>query len=166
MRREYAVSIAFAFLLTFFPAMAFAQHQHDHGGASTQPGNQSAPAQSKGSAQSMTIDGLKLTFEVMDMSAHMSMPGMKGNSMTAMDHSQTHFLMVTVQDTTSKEIISDAEVTATILTPSGRKETARLDWSGDHYGKGFSPQEKGVYQVQLQIKSGGMEREAKFSYSL
>ena len=29
---------------------------------------------------------------------------------------------------------------------------------------GFTPKEKGTYQVQLKIESGGMERGAKFTY--
>jgi hypothetical protein len=35
-------------------------------------------------AQASTVEGYKIAFEVMDMSAHMSMPGMKGMSMPGM----------------------------------------------------------------------------------
>jgi hypothetical protein len=72
--------------------------------------------------------------------------------------------MVTLQDTASKEIISDAKVMFSVSSPSGAKESGKLDWSGDHYGGGFSPKEKGAYQVQLRIEGGGMEREATFTY--
>jgi len=72
--------------------------------------------------------------------------------------------MVTVQDTASKEIISDAKVMCAILSPSGKKETVKLEWSGDHYGADFSPKEKGAYRIQIMIESGGMEREANFQY--
>jgi hypothetical protein len=75
-------------------------------------------------------------------------------------------LMVTLQDTASKEIISDARVDFSVLRPSGQKEGGKMEWSGDHYGGGFSPREKGTLQVQLKIESGGMEREAKLSYEL
>jgi len=54
----------------------------------------------------------------------------------------------------------------TFIRPSGQKETGTLVWSGDHYGGGLSPKEKGIYQFQLMIESGGMEREAKFTYEL
>ena len=156
--------------MCFFPGIALAQHQHDHGGSSP-------PASSKDTSQEMqmgsqpvqaiTLEGLKITFEVMDMSMHMSMPGMKGNPPHgASEHSQSHALMVKVQDTASKEIISDAKVQYTLIRPSGEKETGKLVWSGDHYGGGFSPKEKGIYQFQLMIESGGMEREAKFTYEL
>jgi hypothetical protein len=74
--------------------------------------------------------------------------------------------MVMIEDTASKEIITDAQVTCTIVTPGGEKESGKLQWSGDHYGKGFEPKGKGAYQVQLKIESGRMEREAKLAYTL
>jgi hypothetical protein len=72
--------------------------------------------------------------------------------------------MVTLQDTASKEIITDARVSFSILSPSGKKENGKMEWSGDHYAAGFSPREKGSYHVELKIESGGMEREAKLKY--
>ncbi len=117
--------------------------------------------------QSVTVDGYKVTLDIMDMSMHASMQKSKGNPAPGeMDHAKSHAIMVTVQDTASKEIISDAKVTYTLIGPSGAKETGNLDWSGDHYGRGFNPQGKGSYQVQVMIESGGMNREAKFSYKL
>jgi hypothetical protein len=117
-----------------------------------------------GSGQSITVEGYKISFDVMDMSAHMAMPGMKGKAMHGAEHSKSQAMMVTVQDTASKEIISDANVTYTIVSPSEKKETGKLEWSGDHYGANFSPKEKGAYLVQIMIQSGGMEREAKFQH--
>ncbi len=116
--------------------------------------------------QSVSVEGYKITLDVMDMSMHMSMPGMKGNSMNNVDHSKGNVIMVTVQDTASKEIISDAKVQYTIISPTGQKETGKLDWSGDYYGSAFSTKEKGTYQVQLMVESGGMEREATFKWKL
>jgi hypothetical protein len=162
-------------LVASFSGVAMAQHSHGHGGSSTaSPGMSSheMPMESR-TAQSVTMEGYKITFEVMDMSAHMAMSGMKGMSMPGMkgnlqqggsEQSKSHVIMVTVQDTASKEIISDAKVTFTILSPSGGKETGKLEWAGDYFGGGFSPKEKGSYQVQLMIESGGIEREAKFTY--
>jgi hypothetical protein len=113
------------------------------------------------------VEGLKVTFEVMNMGEHMKhMPAGKSGGHGEAQHSQGHMFMVTLQDTASKEIISDARVSFSILGPSGKKENGKMEWSGDHYGAGFSPQEKGTYQVQLKIESGGMEREANLSYEL
>ena len=154
-----------AFLGIFFTGEVRAQHQHDHGGPSVKaPQKGAVPEARKRPAQSQTVEGLKITFEIMDMSAHMQhLKTSKGHGDSA--HSQSHAFMVAIQDTASKEIISDANVRYTLISPGGEKETGELKWSGDHYGGGFSPKEKGTYRVQLRIESGGMEREAKFSYS-
>jgi len=72
--------------------------------------------------------------------------------------------MVTLQDTASKEIINDAKVTFTVQDPSGGKETGKLTWEGDHYAGEIDLKAKGLYQVQLMIESGGMDREARFTY--
>lgn len=165
-----------------FAGAAMAQQGHGgmnmdmsgHGSMSTQGGmDMSTHAKSSPSmamkdrtVQSESVDGYKITLDIMDMAAHMSMPGMKMNSMTDADHSKTHAFMVTIQDTASKEIISDAKIRYTLIRPSGEKETGKLVWSGDHYERSFNAKEKGAYQVQLQIESSGMEREAKFTYKL
>lgn len=145
---------------------AMAQHQHDHGGGSMKAPKKSAvPEAGKRPVQSQTVEGFKITFEIMDMTAHMQhLKTSKGHGESA--HSQSHTFMVAIQDTASKEIISDAKVRYTIISPAGEKETGELKWSGDHYGGGFSPKEKGTYRVQLRVESGGMEREATFSYQI
>jgi len=162
-------------LVVYFAGVSLAQHSHSHGAPSTATSGMGSQEMSMKSqpVQSLTVEGYKITFEVMDMSAHMAMPGMKGMSMPGMkgnpqqggsEQSKSHVIMVMVQDTASKEIISDARVAYTILSPGGKKEAGKLEWSGDHYGAGFSPTETGQYQVQLMLESGGMEREAKFTY--
>ncbi len=154
------------FVVAFLASGAIAQHKHDHGSApapSTQMGQGHEKSMMGGPAQSVTVDGYKITLEVMDMSAHMSMPGMK-SSMDAAAHAKSHALMVRVQDTASKEIISDARIQYILTTPAGAKESGKLEWSGDYYNGGFSPKEKGNYQIELKIESSGMERTAKFAY--
>ena len=168
MFKDFVLVFLFTLPAFTFSPVAMAQHGgHGHGGA-TAPSPQTGKSHDMGMkstpAQSVTIEGFKVSLEVMDMSAHMSMPGMKGSSQHGGSHSLSHVLMVTLQDTASKEIISDARVSFSILSPSGKKENGKMEWSGDHYGAGFSPKEKGAYQVQLKIESGGMEREAKLSY--
>lgn len=159
-----------------FAGAATAQHGHGHGGMDMSS-HGSMSTQGSGShsmsmsmkdrpVQSVSVDGYRISLDIMDMSMHMSMQGMKGNSMKDADHSKSHAFMVTVQDSTSKEIVSDAKVNYTLISPSGAKETGKLEWSGDYYAGTFSPKEKGAYQVQLLIENSGMEREAKFTYKL
>jgi hypothetical protein len=147
---------------------ALAQHQHGHGtppaSADKKAASQTTPP-SKSNSQSIMVEGMKITFEVMSMEEHMQhLKTTQGHGQG--DHSQTHSFMVTMQDIASKEILSDAKVQFTISSPQGGKETGKLTWSGDYYGGGFSPKDKGTYQIQLKIESNGMEREANFSYEL
>ena len=168
MGKKIILILLSGFLAAFIPGIAVAQHQHGHESPPAAPQKGTSHSMHKASqpGQAATVEGAKITFEVMDMSAHMSMPGMKGNPQHgSSDHSKSHAIMVKIQDTASKEIISDAKVRYTLIRPSGEKETGSLVWSSDHYGGGFSPKEKGAYQAQLMIESGGMEREAKFIYS-
>ena len=157
--------LSIAFILGF-AGIAAAQHQHGHGSPMpAAPQKDSSQEMGTQPVQAMTVEGFKVSFEVMDMSMHMSMPGMKGSTQHgASEHPQSHAMMVKVQDTASKEIISDAKVQYTLTRPSGEKETGKLIWSGDHYGAGFSPKEKGTYRFQLMVEGGGMEREAGFRY--
>jgi len=143
---------------------ARAQHGHSHGAPAGSKGTgakDSIPA--KGAVQTVTLEGLKISLEVMSMGEHMKHTA-AGATHGEADHRKSHALMVTLQDTASKEIISDARVSFSILSPSGKKENGKMEWSGGHYGDGFSPREKGTYQVELKIESGGMERVAKLGY--
>ena len=167
------MKVKMSLLMTFFVLFygggwALAQHQHGHGTPPASADKKAAPqgtVTSKSNSQIITVEGMKITFEVMSMGEHMQhLKTTQGHGRG--DHSQTHSFMVTIQDTASKEILSDAKVQYTISSPLGGKETGKLIWSGDHYGGGFSPKEKGNYQVQVKIESDGMEREAKFSYEL
>ncbi len=170
MGRKFVLAFLANLWVIFLSGAAMGQHGHDHGSpspATTEKGTSHGMHKANQSSQVATVEGLKVSFEVMDMSMHMSMPGMKGSMQHgSSEHSKSHAIMVKVQDTASKEIISDAKVRYTLTRPSGERETGNLVWSGDHYGGGFSPREKGAYQVQLMIESGGMEREAKFTYSV
>lgn len=154
-----------------FTGVAMAQHGHGGSGGAAAPGDQKGHSMSMSMkdrpVQSITVEGYKITLDVMDMSMHASMQMTKGNPGPGeSDHAKSHALMLVVQDTASKEIITDAKVNYVLVTPSGKKEEGKLDWSGDHYGRGFDAREKGDYQVKFKIESGGMEREASFKYKI
>jgi hypothetical protein len=170
MVKKCFVIILSAFLGILFSGEVVAQHSHDHGGMKAPAEKKSSPQRTpaeKAPVQFITVEGLKISFEVMAMGEHMQhLQSAKGAASPHSDaaHSQSHSIMVTIQDMAFQEIISDAKVAFLILSPQGEKETGKLEWSGDHYGGGFSLKEKGVYQVQLKVESGGMEREATFRY--
>ncbi|MCX5909785.1 MAG: hypothetical protein NTY64_22065 [Deltaproteobacteria bacterium] len=165
MRKKFIGVILPVFWVAFFSGAAIGQHGHDHGSMSPAAPKTSHEMPMKNQfGQTTTVEGYKISFDVMDMSAHMSMPGMKGMQHGGGAQNQSHVIMVGIQDEASKEIISDARVNFTVLSPSGNQEAGKMEWSGDHYGGGFSPKGKGAYQVLLKIEAGGMEREAKFTY--
>jgi hypothetical protein len=148
----------------FFCGPVLAQHGHDHGKSSSVS---SATVPAKKPAQSLTVEGWKISLEVMSMEEHQKhTQGGHGHGSSPGQPSFSHSLMITAQDTFSKEIISDARGKFTILSPSGKKDTGSFLWSGDHYVAGFNPQEKGVYQIQVTLEGGGMERGAKFNYDV
>jgi hypothetical protein len=151
---------------TFSP-LAMAQHGgHSHSGGTvpSQPLEKSREMSTKGtSAQFVTVQGLRISLEVMEMGEHMKHTA-RGASHSDADHARSHSLMVNLQDLASKEIISDARVAYTLSAPSGKKETGKLAWSGDHYSAAADLKEKGTYRVRLAIESGGMERQADFKY--
>lgn len=150
--------------LVFLSGIALAQHGPSHGAPAANKGTGAKDSPSaKGSVQTVTLEGFEILLEVMSMGEHLKHTA-GGATHGEADHSKSHSLMVTIQDTASKEIITDARVSFSILSPSGKKEDGKMEWSGGHYGAGFSPREKGTYQVELKIESGGMERDAKLSY--
>jgi hypothetical protein len=163
--KQFGLYLFAGSIVVLFSGSAFAQHSHDYG-ANMSP-RQEGKALKREPIQSMTVEGWRVTLQVMSMAEHMKHMHMaKGGSHGEAEHSKSHMFMVTIQDTASKEIISDAKVAYAVLNPSGGKETGKLAWSGDHYGAGFSPKKRGTYQVQLMIEGGGMERKAKFSYKV
>lgn len=165
-RRAGVFGVAVFLAVFWLGGWAGAQHQHGQGvpeaPAGKKPGAKEAST-SKSTTQNLTVDGYKITFDVMSMEEHMKhLKTTRGHGEG--DHSKTHSFMVTLQDTASKEIISDAKVQYLLSAPGGGKETGNLIWSGDHYGGGFTPKDKGTYQVQVKIESGGTERGGRFTY--
>jgi len=129
---------------------AWAQHRHDHG-------TKTEAASQKGEKHSAALEGWRITLEVMGMEEHMKHTA-KGGGHGEADHAKSHMIMVTLQDTASKEIISDAKVSFSLSAPSGRKEEGKLVWTGDHYGSGIDLKEKGKHRVKIAIEGGGLER--------
>ena len=153
MGKKFVLTFLASLWVIFLAGVAMGQHGHDHGSpmpAAPPKGTSQEMQMGNQPVQGINVEGFKVSFEIMDMSMHMSMPGMKGSPQHgASEHSQSHALMLKVQDTASKEIISDAKVQYTLIRPSGEKETGKLVWSGDHYGGGFSPKEKGYLPVPI-----------------
>ncbi len=100
-----------------FAGIAMAQHGHGsgHGGSSMSThgsgGGSHSMSMMNRPVQSVTVDGYKVSLDIMDMSMHASMQKMKGNPAPRRIWTmpKAHAIMVMIQDTASKEIITDAQ---------------------------------------------------------
>ena len=148
---------------------AFAQHNHNHGAAPAakmeHQGMSHQMSMADRPVQTAEIQGMKVTLDVMDMGMHVHMQGMKGNPVPdTYDAKQSQAIMVMIKSLASKEIIKDANVTITIISPAGKQKTSRAPWCGDHYGESFSPSDKGIYQIVVKVKDQEGKGETAFKY--
>jgi hypothetical protein len=149
--------------------IADAQHNHDHSATpATQMEHHDMSNQMSmpdRPVQSATIEGLKVSLDVMDMGMHVHMQGIKRNPMPdSYDSKQSQAIMVMIQSTASKETLKDADVAITIISPTGEKKTSKAPWCGDHYGVSFSPSEKGTYQIVVKVEGREGKGETTFTY--
>src|SRR5512139_3466016 len=128
---NYVTGAVMVFLVLFAGA-AFAQHSPDHsdGAAPMQHGGMSHDmSMMNRPIQSVTVKGVKITLDVMDMEMHMHMQGMKNNPVhDSFDQKQSHAIMVMLEDTATKKTIKDADVTITLTYPDGKKDTSKVAW--------------------------------------
>jgi hypothetical protein len=149
--------------------IADAQHNHDHDAAPAAKMEHSGMSHQISMAdrpvQSATFEGLKVSLDVMDMGMHVHMQGMKRNPVPdTYDSKQSQAIMVTIKSIASKEIVKDANVEITIISPTGEKKTSKAPWCGDHYGESFSPSEKGTYQIVVKVEGREGKGETSFKY--
>jgi hypothetical protein len=162
------VTGAVVVFLALFAGVAFAQHSHDHSGGSApmqQGGMSHDMSMMNRPVQSITVKGVKIGLDVMDMEMHMHMQGMKGNPVhSSFDQQQSQAIMVMLEDAASKKTIKDADVIITLTYPDGKKDTSKVPWSSDHYGLGFNPAKNAIYGIQVNVDWKGVKREAAFKY--
>ncbi len=178
MAKKFGVFFLAGVFVVSLGGVALAQQGHGHGGMDMSSQGGMSSHGSGGSSHSMsmsmkdrpvltaTVEGFKITLDVMTAEEHMKMAKAHGAHQGGTEHAKSHHFVVTVQDTASKEIISDAKVMFAVQSPSGEKQTGKLNWVGDHYGGDIDLKGKEDYGVSVMIESGGMEREAKFTYKL
>jgi len=148
---------------------AEAQHNHNHGAAPAvkmeHQGMSHQMSMADRPVQVAEIQGMKVTLDVMDMGMHVHMQGMKGNPVPdTYDAKQSQAIMVMIKSLASEETIKDANVTITIISPTGKEKTSKAPWCGDHYGESFTPSEKGTYQILVQVEGQGGKGKATFTY--
>ncbi|MDP2853671.1 MAG: hypothetical protein Q8O28_05430 [Smithellaceae bacterium] len=161
------VVLAASIILSY--GIAQAQHNHNHGAAPAakmeHQGMSHQMSMADRPVQTADIQGMKVTLDVMDMGMHVHMQGMKGNPVPdAYDAKQSQAIMVMIKSLASKETIKNADVTITIISPTGKGKISKAPWCGDHYGESFSPLEKGAYQIVIKVEDQERKGETTFKY--
>ncbi|MFA5180497.1 MAG: hypothetical protein WC405_04195 [Syntrophales bacterium] len=155
--------------MILWSGVAVAQHGHNHGAAPAATSENQDMSHNMSMAdrpvQTATVGGMKVTLDVMDMGMHVHMQGMKGNPVPdTYDSKQSQAIMVMINAVASKEIVKDATVTVTIVSPTGKKKTDKAPWYGDHYGASFSPSAQGTYKIIVHVDGHEGKGETTFNY--
>lgn len=168
-RKKMGWILALAMFTALGSVPALAQHSHNHGAAPAakmeHQGMSHQMSMADRPVQVAEIQGLKVTLDVMDMGMHVHMQGMKGNPVPdTYDAKQSQAIMVMIKSLASRETVKNADVTVSIVSPSGKEKTAKVPWCGDHYGESFTPSEKGTYLIVTKIDGREGKGQATFKY--
>jgi len=153
--KKLAIFLAAAALTVAAPLASFAAHDHnamDHG----------KDMMARGSAAHEEIfDGVKATFEVLDMREQM-----KGGKMPA-GLKETHHIMVKFTDVKSGKTLTEGEVKVKVMAPDKTEQTKELKGMQGHFGADFNLLQKGKYGImaKFQVKDRKVGS-AKFWYTV
>jgi len=78
----------------------------------------------------------------------------------------THHIMLEAIDTASGKEIEDASVKVLITSPSKKKSSVELVSMMRHFGGALTLDEKGEYQVTVDVKSAGVTKSTRFQYTV
>ena len=139
------------------PLMAFAMDHEGHDHGSMDMGHGGGMMAMGKVAHEEVVDGVKATFEVMDIQKKMKEMGM----------SETHHIMVVFTDIKSGKKLSEGEVTVKVLSPDKSEQVKELMGMEGGFGSDFTLSKKGKYGVMAKFKlADGKIRSAKFWYTV
>lgn len=160
--KKLALIIAAATLALSAPA-AFAAMDHDsmpmdHDHGSMDMGHDDHSMMSMGkAAHEEVVDGVKATFNVIDIQKKMKEMGMK----------ETHHIMAMFTDAKTGKMISGGEAKIKVLGPDKSEQVKDLMGMEGGFGSDFSMPKKGKYGVMCKFKlADGKVRNAKFWYTV
>jgi hypothetical protein len=79
---------------------------------------------------------------------------------------ETHHVMIEIVDPQNGYNISDAMVELKTISPSGKESTVELDPMMAQYGGNLNFNEKGNYQMNISINTGGRSNLTPFTYTV
>jgi len=131
--------------------------EHDHG--SMHSGHGSQMAQMGKVVHQQVVDGVKVTFRLIDMKEQMKgMEIPKGMK-------ETHHLMANFADAKTGKPLTEGEVKAKVAGPDKSEQTKALMGMEGHFGADFIMANKGRYGVMCKFKvKDGKIRSSKFWY--
>jgi len=145
-----------AILALSAPAAFAAEHEgHDHGAMKMEHGG-GMMAMGK-VAHEEVVDGVKATFEVLDIQKKMKEMGMK----------ETHHIMVVFTDVKSGKKLSEGDVKMKVMAPDKAEYVKDLMGMEGGFGSDFVMEKKGKYGVMCKFKTAdGKVRQVKFWYTV
>jgi hypothetical protein len=150
--KKLALIIAATTLALSAPA-AFAD---DHGSMDMGHGDHSMMSTGK-LAHEEVVDGVKATFNVIDIQQKMKEMGMK----------ETHHIMVMFTDAKTGKMLSGGEVKIKVLGPDKYEQVKDLMGMEGGFGSDFTLPKKGKYGVMCKFKlADGKVRNARFWYTV
>lgn len=158
--KKMTVLAASVFALSI-PLASFAAMDHgtmpmDHGNGSMKMEHGGMMSMGK-MAHEEVVDGVKATFQVIDIQQKMKEMGMK----------ETHHIMVMFTDAKTKKMLSGGEAKIKVIAPDKSEQVKDLMGMEGGFGSDFSMPAKGKYGVmcKFQLKDGKV-RSAKFWYTV
>jgi len=155
--KKLALIIAATTLALSAPA-AFAADQegHDHGSMDMGHGDHSMMSMGK-SVHEEVVDGVKASFNVIDIQQRMKEMGMK----------ETHHIMVMFTDAKTGKMMSNGEAKIKVMGPDKSEQVKNLMDMEGGFGSDFTMAKKGKYGVMCKFKlADGKVRNAKFWYTV
>ena len=108
-------------------------------------------------AHEEVVDGVKATFNVIDIKAKMKEMGMK----------ETHHLMVVFTDAKSGAKLSDGEAKIKVIGPDKKEQVKELMGMEGGFGADFTMAKPGKYGVMAKLRlKDGKVRSVKFRYTV
>jgi|WetSurMetagenome_2_1015567.scaffolds.fasta_scaffold137606_2 hypothetical protein len=108
-------------------------------------------------AHEEVVDGVKATFNVIDIKAKMKEMGMK----------ETHHIMVVFTDAKSGAKLSEGEVKVKVVGPDKKEQVKELMGMEGGFGSDFTMAKPGKYGVMTKFKlKDGKVRSVKFRYAV
>lgn len=133
--------------------------KHNHG--AMHEGHGSQMAQAGKVAYPQVVDGVKVTFRVMDMKQQMKGMEMPGGM------KETHHLMSMVEDVKTGKAITGGVVRVKVAGPDKSDQTKDLMGMKGNFGNDFDLSKKGNYGIMVKFKlADNKVRNVKFWYTV